>query len=404
MSTNLTFLCISTYFKGNDFLRACKEAGNTVLLLTSKKLEDKPWAREAIDDVFYIENQGHKNYSIDEIIKGLAFVFRTRRIDRVVALDDYDVEKAALIREHFRIPGMGCTTACYFRDKLAMRMKAAEAGIRVPGFSSLFNDQQIEEFIEKNPGPWMIKPRSEASSTGITKSSTREELWETIHSLGDSRHEYLVEQYKAGDVFHIDCLSQGGKVIFSWSSIYLSPPFDVAHKGGIFRSVTVPFGSPEQHALETLSVDILNAFGFKHSTSHTEVIRSSADGHYYFLETSCRVGGAHLAEMVEASSGLNLWKEWARLETAEALGTPYLLPPLHKDYAGIILSLSHQERPDMSPFNDEEVVWQLEEPYHVGCIVRSSERERVIELLDNYAAIIQKDYHASVPPSAESQH
>src|SRR5690606_37401163 len=97
------------------------------------------------------ENQGHKNDSIDEIIKGLAFVFRTRRIEREVALDDYDVENAALIREHFRIPGMGCTTACYFRDKLAMRMKAAEAGIRVPGFSSLFNDQQIEEFIEKNP-------------------------------------------------------------------------------------------------------------------------------------------------------------------------------------------------------------------------------------------------------------
>lgn len=399
MSTDLTFLCITTFFKGNDFLKACKEAGNTVLLLTAKKLEHKPWALDYVDEIFYIEEQGHNRYNLDEIIKGLAFVFRSRKIDRVVALDDFDVEKAAFIREQFRIPGMGKTTASYFRDKLAMRMKAAESGIRVPGFSNLFNDTQINEFVEKYPGPWMIKPRSEASSAGITKSDSVDELWNTIHELGDKRHEYLVEQYKPGDVYHVDCLSVGGKVIFNWSSVYLAPPFDVAHGGGIFRSVTVPFGSPEQHALETLSVDVLKAFGLQYSASHTEVIRSQEDGHYYFLETSCRVGGAHLADMIEASSGLNIWKEWALLETAEALGQTYLLPPLKKDYAGIIISLSRHQWPDMSPFSDPEVVWQLNEEYHVGCIVRASDRNRVLELLDRYAEIIKNDYHASAPSS-----
>lgn len=399
MSGTLTFLCITTYFKGNDFFRACKEAEVTVLLLTSRKLENKPWASEAIDEFFYIEGQGHQDYNPDDLIKGVAYVFRSRRIDRVVALDDYDVEKAAVVREAFRIPGMGRTTAGYFRDKLAMRMKAAESGIRVPGFSSLFNDEQIEEFIKKYPGPWMIKPRREASATGITKSHTREELWDTINSLGDMRHEYLVEQFKAGDVYHVDSLTLRSKVIFSWSSIYLAPPFDVAHGGGIFRSATVPFGTPEQHALETLSVDVLNAFGLRHSASHTEVIRSADDGHYYFLETSCRVGGAHLADMIEASSGVNLWKEWAKIEIAEALGQPYQLPRVRKEYAGIIISLSRHQWPDMSPFDDPEVVWALEEEYHVGCIVQSPRRERVIELLDKYAEIVQRDYHASAPPS-----
>lgn len=401
MSANLTFLCITTYFKGNDFMRACKEAGNTVFLLTAKKLESKPWVRDYIDDFFYIEDQGHSQYNEEEIIKGLAYVFRTRKIDRVVALDDFDVEKAALVREQFRIPGMGKTTAGYFRDKLAMRIKAADSGIRVPGFSSLFNDAQINEFIEKHPGPWMVKPRSEASAAGITKSHTAEDLWNTINELGDKRHEYLVEQFKPGDVYHVDCLSIGGKVIFNWSSVYLAPPFDVAHGGGIFRSVTVPFGSPEQHALETISVDVLKAFGLQYSASHTEVIRSHDDGHYYFLETSCRVGGAHLADMVEASSGLNLWKEWAHLETAEALGEPYHLPPLKKDYAGIIISLSRHQWPDMSPFNDPEIVWVMNEEYHVGCIVQSTDRKRVLALLDKYAEIIRNDYHASAPSSID---
>jgi hypothetical protein len=52
MTKELTFLCISTYFKGNEFLRACKQAGNRVFLLTNKKLEHRPWAREAVDEFF----------------------------------------------------------------------------------------------------------------------------------------------------------------------------------------------------------------------------------------------------------------------------------------------------------------------------------------------------------------
>ena len=404
MTRTLTFLCISTYFKGNDFLQALKDAGNRVFLITAKKLEHKPWVREAVDEFFYVEEGEDGTYNMNEIITGLAYVMRTRPIDRVVALDDFDVEKAAHIREYFRIPGMGQTTGRYFRDKLAMRTKALESGILVPGFSALFNDDQINRFIEKYPGPWMIKPRSEASASGIQKLSTAEELWNTIHELGDKRHAYLVEQYKPGDVYHVDSISYNGIVIFSWNSKYLAPPFDVAHGGGIFRSVTVPLDSSEEHALQTLAVDLLKAFGLKHSASHTEVIRCYEDGKYYFLETSSRVGGAHLSEMVDAASGINLWKEWARMETAEAKGDNYKLPPVRKEYSGILISLARQEWPDLSVFNDPEVVWRMHEPHHVGLVVRSKSRDKVLELMDKYAAIVQKKYHASAPTAKKPTH
>lgn len=404
MGRPLTFLCISTYFKGNDFLKACKEEGNTVYLVTNKKLETKPWVRDHIDEFFYVEENEAGEYDMNQIINGLAYVMRTRPVDRVVALDDFDVEKATHLREYFRIPGMGQTTGRYFRDKLAMRTKAAESGILVPGFSALFNDEAINAFIEKYPGPWMIKPRSEASATGIKKMHNAAELWQTILDLGDKRHAYLVEQFKPGDVYHVDSISYNSRVIFSWNSKYLAPPFDVAHGGGIFRSVTVPFDSSEEHALETLAVDVLKAFGLRHSASHTEVIRCHDDGKYYFLETSSRVGGANLSEMVEASSGINLWKEWAKMETAEAKGENYKLPPIRKDYSGIIISLARQEWPDLSVFNDPEIVWQMDEPYHVGLVVRSPSRERIIEILDNYVTIIQRDFHASAPAPDKPAH
>ena len=210
----MNFLCICTYFKGVEFMKSCKAEGNTVYLLTNKKLEDKAWPRESIDEIFYLENIDNTFDTYGKIIQGLAYLMRSKKIDRIVALDDFDVEKAALAREHFRIPGMGQTTARYFRDKLAMRIQALNCGINVPPFSPLFHDVDITEYLQTTTAPWVIKPRSEASAAGIKKVHSFQEAWDTIHSLGEERHNYLIEQFKPGDVYHVDSLTVDGKVIF----------------------------------------------------------------------------------------------------------------------------------------------------------------------------------------------
>jgi hypothetical protein len=393
----LAFLCISTYYKGAEFLRACKQAGNTVYFITEKKLEHKPWPREHIDEMFYVENGENTHENHHKLLLGVAGIMRSRKIDRVVALDDFDVEKAALIRETFRIPGMGLTTAQYFRDKLAMRIQAQDAGIKVPPFSTLFHDESITHYLRTVPGPWVIKPRSEASATGIKKVHNLEEAWQVIHSLGDTRHNFLIEQFKPGDVYHVDGLSMHGKFLFQRSSRYLNTPMEVAHGGGIFRSINVDFDSKEDKTLKKLNESVMKAFRMQSCASHSEFIKSKDDGEFYFLETSARVGGANLVEMVEASSGINLWREWARLETAIARGDEYQLPSTHQSYAGIIISLARQQFPDHGPFNAPEIVWRMDQEHHVGFIMKSDKKERIIELLDQYAHVIYQDYHASAP-------
>lgn len=401
----MTILCICTYFKGMEFLRTAKAEGNTVFLLTNKKLENKPWPRESVDEFFFLEDIENSFQTYHTLIEGTAHLFRSRKIDLVVALDDFDVEKAALVREYFRIPGMGQTTARYFRDKLAMRMQAGTNGIPVPPFSALFHDRDIDRYLDTVAGPWLIKPRSEASASGITKIQTREEAWAHIHSLGEKRHNFLIESFKPGDVFHIDSLVYERRVVFERCSQYLSTPFDVAHGGGIFRSVTVEHGSLDHEALSLVNHQVIEAFNLRFSAVHTEVIRSHHDGNYYFLETASRVGGAHLAEMVEFSSGINLWKEWARIETAVGNGTRYKLPRVSKSYSGILISLSGHKHPDMTPFGDPEVVWTMDEEYHVGLIVKARTRKRVIELLDKYAVMVMElGYHASAPAPDKPMH
>ncbi len=397
MPKPLTFLCISTYFKGQDFLRACKQAGNTVYLITRKSLEHEAWPRESVDEFFYIESEDNSAENLSNMANGLAWLMRSRKVERIVALDDFDVEKAAFLREQFRIPGMGQTTSRYFRDKLAMRMKADYAGIAVPPFSPLFHDEDINRYAEQTAAPWVVKPRSEASATGIRKVHSREELWEAIHSLGDKRHHFLVEQFKPGAVYHADSLTVGGKVQFCRISQYLNTPLEVAHGGGIFRSATVEFGSNDDVELQNLNAKVMKAFGLQFSASHTEFIKSEADGQFYFLETSSRVGGAHLAEMVEISSGINLWAEWAKLETAVAKGENYQLPAVRNEHAGIVVSLSRFAHPDTSVFTDPEISWRLDKEYHIGMILRSEKRERILELLGQYAERIFRDFHASAP-------
>lgn len=400
----MTFLCISCYFKGADFLRACKAAGNTVFLLTNKALEHEAWPRESIDEFFFMEDDANTQENFGKLAGGMAWLMRSRKIDRIVALDDFDVEKAAFLREEFRIPGMGQTTARLFRDKLAMRQKAAEEGIAVPPFSGLFNNEVINRFAATVPAPWVVKPRAEASATGIQKVHTAEELWRVIDKLGDQRHQYLVEQFKPGHVYHADSLSVDGKVVFCRVSQYLDTPFEVAHGGGIFRSHTLTFGGEEDKALQEFNAKVMKAFGMRFSASHTEYIQSKEDGQFYFLETSSRVGGAHLAEMVEASAGINLWAEWAKIETAMATGASYQLPAVRQDYAGIIVSLSRFEWPDLSVFQEPEIVWRMNKKYHVGLIIRADHRERILELLDQYADRIYNEFHASAPAPDKPTH
>ncbi len=385
-----TFLCISNFFKGNAFLIALKKQGNRVFLITSEKLKDKPWAFEYIDEVFYMPGQD-LDWDLDLLMKGVGGLMKNHKIEAIIALDDYDVEKATFLRENLRIAGMGQTTGRFFRDKLAMRIKAKDSGIKVPSFAALFNDEDINQFADQVPAPWVLKPRSEASAHGIIKVENKEDLWKNIDELGENRLYYLVEQFKPGNVYHADGLMLDGKNIFCAVSQYLSTPMEISQGGGIFRSANLKYGSDDEKAIKKANADIMKAFGMKAGATHTEFIKSKETGEIYFLETSSRVGGAHLAEMVEAATNVNLWAEWAKIEDAKAKNLKYQLPKITKHYAGILLTLSKDEHPDLSTFDDEEVYFRVPLAYHAGLIVKSKEKKRVMELLDSYAIRFAQD-------------
>lgn len=388
-----TILCICSYEKGQEFLRECKRQQWRVILLTVTALEHADWPRESIDEIFYMPDLA----KIDDVIRGVSYLARTRIIDRIVALDDYDVWPAAALREHFRMPGMGDSTVRYFRDKLAMRVKAQQHDIPVPAFIQVLNHQKLHEFMTTIPAPWVMKPRAEASTIGITKMSSPEHLWERVNTLGDLQSFYVLERYIPGQVCHIDSLVYNRKVVFCEVHQYGRPPLDVFHEGGISTTRTLIRGSKQERTLKSLNRKVLTAFGMEHGAVHMEFIMGD-DGNFYFLETAARVGGASIVDLIEASTGINLWREWAKIEIAVADGRPYELPQHKQNYAGVIISLARQEHPDTSAYQDAEIVWRLQKRHHVGFVVASPEHARVQTLLNDYTQRFAHDFSASLPP------
>lgn len=393
-----SILCISSYYKGVDFMIKSKELGNHVILVTSESLRNEDWPWDSIDEVFYMEEIQPFKWNLDHLILGVANYMRSRKIDAVVALDDFDVEKAAKVRENFRIPGMGQTRYRYFRDKLAMREKAKEEKIAIPKFIGVFNDETVNQFADEVAPPWVLKPRTEASATGIIKINSKEELWKYLHETDNERHKYLLEQFRPGDIYHVDSLVFNGKVLFSCASKYVNPPMAVSQDGGVFMTASMNPKLEESKNLIDFNNNLLIKFGLKHGATHSEFIKDKETGELLFLETASRVGGAFIPNMVEQATGINLWHEWAKIEHSLLNNEKYKLPKKQNNFGGLLISLCKVENPDLSFIQDKEFVQQLKKPYHVGMLFKSKKQDKIEELLEKYALIVTHEMLQIIPP------
>jgi biotin carboxylase len=393
-SKPLTLVCLASYFKGGAFLQAAKRLGCRVILVAKESFGQEDWPRESIDEMFLMPDLSKR----PDIVYAVSYLARANDIDQIIALDDYDVETAAALRDHMRLPGMGESLARHFRDKLAMRTQARHGGVRVPEFTGVFNYDRLRDFMGRVPPPWVLKPRSEASSMGIKKLNNSEELWRTLDTLGDQQSFFVLEQFVPGDVFHVDGLANEGEMLFQQAHVYGRPPMSVYQDGGIFLTRALDRNSPEAQSLFTMNRQVQQALGMKRGATHTEYIRAHATGELYFLETAARVGGANIAEAVKYASGIDLWGEWAAIEVAHLRGQAYQLPAAREGYAGVINCLARQEWPDLSGYGDAEVVWRLHKKHHAGLIVASPDSARVAGLLTEYAGRFANDFLAVMPP------
>jgi biotin carboxylase len=389
---------IASDFKGSEFVEECHAAGWHVTLVTRKKLLDSAWPWTAINDAKTVDDDA----GVMDYVRAVTNLAGSRPIDKVVGLDEFDVLTAAMTREHLNLPGISRSYALRFRDKLTMRSIASNAGIPCPEFIGAFNAEQIQNFLTSVPAPWIVKPRNEVSAFGIRKCENADEAWGVLTDLDnrnnwrDHPSQFLLERFIEGKVFHVDSVVAEGKVVACGVSQYGTTPFKVSHHGGVFTSSIVPYRSKERKQLEVMNRALLMAFEYDRGVAHAEFLQCEKTGEFYLLEVACRVGGAYIANVLEYACNFNLWREWAKLEIATD-ETPYKLPKLRKEFAGVTLALANSEEPDVSAYVDDEIVYTIKKPRHVGFIFHSKKQERIDELLSVYSQRITADFLTIAP-------
>jgi len=185
-------------------------------------------------------------------------------------------------------------------------------------------------------------------------------------------------------------------VLFAEAHAYGVPPLDVSHAGGVFTTRTLQRDSKDAKALRAVNKRLIGALGLLRGVTHAEFLKAHGDGKLYFIEIAARVGGAYISDVVEHATGVNLWREWAKLEVG-AGQQPYALPTPRQDYAGVIVSLARQEEPDTSAYADPEIVYRVKKYHHAGFVLKSENPERVKNLLENYTRRFLSDFLASQP-------
>ena len=313
------FLCLASFEKGYDFMLQCAEMGVKPTLLTLENLRDADyWPREAIEEIVTMP----AGLTREQLLNTVSWMARGRRFDRIVALDEFDLEPAAQIREHMCIPGMGITTSSFYRDKLAMRTGAKGYGFLVPEFCRVLNYDELRAYMDAVPAPWLLKPRAEASAVGIRKIHEPEQLWRNLDELGDKQSHYILERFVPGDIYHVDSIVIDRSVAFSVVHQYGRPPMQLMQEGGVFTTRTVDRASKDWKELTEMNAGLAPSLGMVRGITHAEYIRAHADGRYYFLEIAARVGGAFISDLVDVSTGINLWREWAKIEIAICAARP----------------------------------------------------------------------------------
>jgi biotin carboxylase len=392
-------VCIASEFKGNEFIEEAQKAGWHVTLVTREDIKDSDWAWTSLNEMVTVAKEAQE----DDYLRAVVNHASKMPVDHVVGLDEFDVLPAARAREYLQVfKGLSRSHALRFRDKLTMRSIASTNGIDCPEFVGVFNPKDINDYLERVPPPWIIKPRTEVSAFGIRKCETAEQAWNVLTEL-DSRNtwrdhpsKYQIERFIEGNVYHVDSVIEDGKILACGVSEYGTPPFKVTHTGGVFTTSTVEYKSGDRKKLEKINKKLIKAFNHVRGVAHAEFLKSDDDGKFYLVEVAARVGGAYIANVVEHACGFNLWREWGKLETATE-ENPYQPPKLRSEYAGIALALARQEHPDTSHYTDEEIVYRVDKPKHVGLIFRTQEKSRLEELLGSYRERITHDFLQIAP-------
>jgi biotin carboxylase len=243
------------------------------------------------------------------------------RVDRIIACQERDLERAAQLRELLDLPGQRLSSVLPFRNKVMMKDAVRASGVPVAAYRDVECATDIITFAGEHGFPIVVKPRDSAGSIGlkiIESSAELDAFLDQVDLYGQYQPNLMVESFVPGPMCHIDGLVVGGQLVFAWPSQYLFRLASFAEDPNGRLDVTLDPDDPLTARLLKFTDQVLEALpGPDNFAFHAEVFHTP-DDQLVLCEIACRTGGAAIRSVMRTLFGVDPNEVWVRAE----LGLP----------------------------------------------------------------------------------
>jgi hypothetical protein len=255
------------------------------------------------------------NYDSSGEVEDLAVTwYREQSYAHILALSEYDILRAARLREILGLPGQNYKSALAFRDKILMKDYWATADLPVTPYAVVDTATDLIEFAALHGFPLVMKPRRAAGSRGVSVIQNRQQLSAWLKNvwsvpLGEMPA-WMVEKFVHGQMMHVDGLLTADRMEIAWPST-LTSQLDY-HNGNPTFSVHLDAADPAvaearsvvQAALRALPCPDLTIF-------HAEIWRLN-DNSFLLNEIASRLGGGKIRATITAAFGTDMVQRYVQ--------------------------------------------------------------------------------------------
>lgn len=280
------------------------------------------------------------DYDRSGLVDQAAFAeYHRRPFDHLLSLSEYDLLRAARLREVLGLPGQDTASARAFRDKVVMKDHWSRHGVPITGYAPVETATDLLAFVRDRGLPVVVKPRTGTGSRAVSVLRTGAEVtgWLGAHwSLGLAEvSNWMVEAFVDGEMLTVDGILNGEEFDICWpSSTSSCLAFTSA---GATVSGTLDPGDPAVAACRALVYAALRALPHPDLTLfHAEVWRRP-DGTFWMNEIASRQGGARIGPMIRHAFGVPLAGRYAAGSVYPARMRSDVPPPVPLHPAGYAL-------------------------------------------------------------------
>ena len=277
---------------------------------------------------------------------------KRHKIDGVMTLaTDMPMRTAAAVAKECGLVGVSENTAIKATDKSVMREALKAAGVPIPMFFRVGNENEFKAAVEKLNGPFMVKPADSSGSRGIMKVEDRNDIISAYEYTKQFSHNgiVVVEECMIGPEVSVETLAIDGTV----HVIQITDKITTGAPHFVEMGHTQPTRLDCAEEIKKVAIAANKAVGIENGPSHTEIIVTK-DGPK-IVEIGARLGGDCITtHLVPLSTGVNMVEACIRIALGEK---PDIAPTLHcgsairyfQQHVGIVKAIHGVEEAEKMP-------------------------------------------------------